>query len=272
MNQLLRHFFVIAGVALATQAYAQITFYENDGFNGRSFTSQAQIPNFDRFGFNDRASSAEVMKGSWEVCEDANYSGHCVVLRPGQYPSLAEMNLNDRVSSARIVSQNARADDPRYAPMHVTNAPDFHRRKNERLYEARVTSVHAVVGPPEQRCWVEREQVAPEQRSHANVPGAVVGALLGGVLGHQVGGGAGNDLATVGGAVAGAAIGNQVGRDNAPQPAQTRDVQRCRDVPNQAPPAFWDVTYNFRGVDHRVQLAAPPGNSVTVNRDGVPRE
>ncbi|HEY8908158.1 MAG TPA: hypothetical protein VIM63_19225, partial [Rhodoferax sp.] len=88
----------------------------------------------------------------------------------------------------------------------------------------------------------------------------------------QVGGGAGKDLATVGGVVAGAAIGNQVGRNNDPQPAQTRDVQRCRDVPSQARPEFWDVTYNFRGLDHQVQLTAPPGPSVTVNERGEPRE
>jgi len=41
-----------------------------------------------------------------------------------------------------------------------------------------VTSVRAILGPPEQRCWTEREQVTQE-RSGVNVPGAVVGALIG---------------------------------------------------------------------------------------------
>lgn len=268
MNKLLRHLFVVAAAALVTPAFSQVTFYEQDNFRGQSFSTQRQIGDFSRYGFNDRASSADVMSGRWEVCEDRRFGGRCMVLRQGRYPSLTAMGLNDRVSSVRSVASNASIDEPRYAPVA---APDFRKRSNERLYEARVTSVRAVVGPPERRCWVEREQVAPEQRS-SNVPAAVVGALLGGVLGHQVGGGTGKDLATIGGAVAGAAIGNQAGRNNNPQPAQSRDVQRCREVPSQAPPAFWDVTYNFRGMDHQVQLAAPPGNSVTVNRHGEPRE
>jgi hypothetical protein len=43
------------------------------------------------------------------------------------------------------------------------------------LYEANVTHVRAVVGTPEQRCWVEREQIPQDQHS-ANVPAAVAGA------------------------------------------------------------------------------------------------
>ena len=60
----------------------------------------------------------------------------------------------------------------------------------ERLYTVPVASVHAVVGAPEQRCWVERRQVV-QDRGDVNVPGAIVGAVIGGVLGHQVGGGRG---------------------------------------------------------------------------------
>lgn len=269
MSQILRQIFAVAAVALSTQAFAQVTLYAQDNFRGRYFSVQRQVANLASYGFNDRASSVDVTSGRWEVCEDNRFNGRCVVLRQGRYPSLAAMGLNDRVSSVRVISRNARIDDGRYAPVA---APDFRQRRNERLYQARVTSVRAVVGPPEQRCWVEREQLPPQQRSSANVPGALIGGLLGGVLGHQVGGGAGKDLATVGGVVAGAALGNQVGRNNATQPAQTRDVQRCREVPNQSPPAFWDVTYNFRGQHHQVQLNAPPGDSVTVNRNGEPRE
>jgi uncharacterized protein YcfJ len=272
MHLLLRHLFVVAGVLVATQAMAQITFYEQDNFRGQSVSTQKPISDFTRARLNDRSSSVEVMSGRWEVCEDRRFNGRCVVLRQGSYPSLAAMGLNNQVSSVRPVSQNARVNEHRYAPPPAANPADFRRRQNERLYEARVTSARAVVGPPEQRCWVEREQLPPEQRSANNLPAAVAGALLGGVLGHQVGGGSGKDLATIGGAVAGAAIGNQVGRNNQAQPPQTRDVQRCQEVPSQAPPEFWDVTYNFRGLEHHVQLKAPPGPSITVNRRGEPRE
>ena len=224
MNAILKTALAVAGVAISAQAAAQVTFYEREGFQGRSFTAEKEIRNFERFGFNDRASSVVVLRDRWEVCEDARFSGRCVVLRPGRYPSLAAMGLNDRVSSVRTVSRNARVDDNRYAPAPVP-VYDNRRRNNERLYEANVTSVRAVVGPPEQRCWVEHEQVA-QDRSNANVPGAVVGAVIGGILGHQVGGGRGRDIATVGGAVAGGAVGANVGRGGGQQ-VQTQDVQRC---------------------------------------------
>lgn len=271
MNPLLRNLLTVAGVAVAAQAMAQVTFYEQNNFRGHAVSVQRQVSDFSRFGFNDRASSADVQTGRWEVCENTLFNGRCVVLGQGRYPSLAAMGLNNRVSSVRFINLSARLEDDHYTPQPAYNAPDFHRRNNERLYQARVTSVRAVVGPPEQRCWIEREEVAPAQRQ-SNVPGAVVGALLGGVLGHQVGGGSGKDLATVGGAVAGAAIGARAGRTDAPQPAQSRDVQRCREVPSQAPPEFWDVGYNFRGRDHSVQLTAAPGRTITVNRNGEPRE
>lgn len=249
----------------------QITFYENEGFGGRSFATDRVVENFQRNGFNDRASSAVVVGERWEVCEDSEFRGRCAVLRPGQYPSLAAMGLNDRISSVRDVSRDARIEDRRYAPAPGTMAPqgaaDFRRRNEERLFEANVTSVRAVVGPPEQRCWIERGQVQSQNNSN-NVPGAIVGALIGGILGHQVGGGTGKDIATAGGVVTGAVVGSRVGGGNQPQ---TQDVQRCENVPSQAQPQFWDVTYEFRGQEHRVQMTSPPGQTVTVNGQGEPR-
>jgi uncharacterized protein YcfJ len=246
----------------------QVTFYEHDGFGGRSFTTETQVRNFDRAGFNDRASSVVVIGDRWEVCENVRYSGRCVILRPGRYASLGAMGLNDRVSSVRAVGTNVRIDDNRYAPAPVP-VYDSRRRQQEQIYAANVTSVRAVVGPPQQRCWVEQGQVA-QPASGYNVPAAIAGAVLGGVLGHQVGGGRGKDLATAGGAVAGAAIGANVGGGGGGQ-AATADVQRCETVPSQARPEFWDVTYNFRGLEHRVQMTSPPGSTVNVNERGEPR-
>ena len=67
-------------------------------------------------------------------------------------------------------------------------------------------------------------------------PGA---AMIAGILGYQIGG--------------------------APQ-----SVQRCTTV--QGPPAYYEVTYNFRGSPRTVQMAAPPPNNrVVVNERGEPR-
>jgi len=259
----------VTGALFATQACANITFYEGNDFHGRAFTIDRPLGNFDRTGFNDRASSVVVDGGSWQVCEDARFQGHCVVLRAGSYASLGGLGLDRRISSARPVDDHAHYDNVAPPPLPEPTY-EYRQRPNERIYQVPVTSVHAVVGPPEQRCWVERQQVVQDRSSSANVPGAILGAVIGGVLGHQVGGGRGQDIATAGGAVAGAAIGANTGRGGG-QEVSTRDIQHCQAVANPGPPDYWDVTYNFRGMDHRVQMTAPPGPTITVNGNGEPR-
>ncbi len=248
---------------------SQVVFFEHEGFEGRSFTADKPVADFRHSGFNDRASSVAVRGARWEVCDDLGYAGRCVVLRPGQYASLAAMGLNDRVSSVRSISDTARIDDSRYSPPPLVTQ-DYGRRRNERLYEANITSVRAVVADSGRRCWVEPQQVMQEQRGGTNVPGALLGAVIGGVLGHQVGGGTGQDVATGIGVIAGAAIGGNQGRGTE-KVATTKNVQRCTDNPAQARPAYWDVTYNFRGVEHHTQLTKPPGATVSVNERGEPR-
>lgn len=86
----------------ATAGAQSLTFYESPSFGGRSFSSGGTIANFERFGFNDRASSVVIRSGRWQFCTDANFQGNCVTLRPGSYPDLRAMGLNNRVSSARV--------------------------------------------------------------------------------------------------------------------------------------------------------------------------
>ena len=50
--------------------------------------------------------------------QNFGYSGRCVVLRPGRYPSFQSMGLNDRISSVRPVAGNGRIEESRYAPRH----------------------------------------------------------------------------------------------------------------------------------------------------------
>jgi uncharacterized protein YcfJ len=266
MNILLRHALAGCGLAFATCATAQVTFYENENFSGRSFTTRKPVADLSHLGFNDRASSVIVANDRWEVCDDARFGGRCLILRPGRYPSLSAMGMNDRISSVREVDRQARIDDSRYSPAPAA-ANDYRRRNDERLYEANVTSVRAVVGQSGQRCWVEREQVQPH--GDANVPGAVIGAVLGGILGHQVGSGRGNDAATVGGAVIGGVVGANVGRDNGNE--YGKDVRHCDNAPSQTRADYWDVTYDFHGQQHRVQMSEPPGKTVSVNSQGEPR-
>jgi len=265
MQGTIRTLLGVAAIGLATQVAAQITFYDGDGYRGRAFTVDRTVPNLDPLGYNDRAKSAVVTAGMWEVCTDAYFQGRCTVLRPGSYYTLGALGFDRLISSVRPAGRAAYASAPPPPPPPPGPAYEYRQRPNEQLFQAPVTWVHAVVGPPEQRCWVEREQYTDNS---ANVGGAVVGAIIGGVLGHQVGSGRGRDVATAGGAVAGAAIGaNVAGRGN----TYSQDVQRCQTYSNQGPPDYWDVTYTFRGVTHRMQMSEPPGPTVTVNGNGEPR-
>ena len=161
-------------------------------------------------------------------------------------------------------SMQSRADA--YAPP----AYDYRRRQNERLYEANVTYVRAVVGPPQQLCWVDRERVDNRGSAGVNIPGAIIGGAIGGILGHQIGGGRGQDIATGIGVLGGAAVGANVGR-GPDGPVYTQNVQRCEYVPTSASLDYWDVTYNFGGYEHRVQMTTPPGTTIVVNAQGEPR-
>ena len=245
----------VAGVAFATTAGAQVTLYSHENFHGEQFTVNGPVRNLERAGFNDRASSVVVDGGDWQVCDDARFNGRCVVLRPGEYPTLDRIGLDNEISSIRPV-------EGRYGYNEDRGDRYASRDRSEPLYEAPVTSVHAVVGPPEQRCWVERREFTGD----VNVPGAIAGALIGGVLGNQIGHGHGRDLATAGGAIAGAAVGGSVGNDQ----GYGGDIEHCRTAANYDHPDYWDVTYSFRGVQHRIQMSSPPGDAITVNAAGEP--
>lgn len=259
----------LAGITLAlavTAASAQVTFYAQEGFRGTTFTTDRTVDNLERYGFNDSASSAVVSRGRWEVCTDEGFGGECRVLQKGSYDSLRGMGLGNRVSSVRPMKGGGNkvvyAPPPLPAPTYA-----YRERPNERLYQAQVTGAQAVFGAPEQRCWVEREQV--QSQNNVNVPGAIIGGILGGVLGHQIGGGRGQDVATGVGAVGGAVVGANVGTGGGG--TYSKDVQRCAAVPGSGQPAYWDVSYEFRGQPHRAQLATQPGTTITVNRNGEPR-
>ena len=66
----------VAAFLALTPAHAQLTLYEHDGFQGRTFSTDRPVFDFQQLGFNYLASSVIVDAGRWEVCEDAGFSGH----------------------------------------------------------------------------------------------------------------------------------------------------------------------------------------------------
>lgn len=220
----------VSTLVLASQAMAQMVLYEREQFRGRSVAVSKQMPNLDRRGLGNQTSSIVVEKGRWEVCAQPRFQGRCALLRPGNYPSLRGTGLEENISSIRPARQGQRYDNE---PQAATgNDYQYRRRASERTQEVAVTDVRAIMGPPNQRCWVER-QAAPQQSGDAT------SAMIAGILGYETG-------------------------------RPTQDVQRCRTV--EGPPAHYEVSYNFRGTTRRVQMAAPPANNrIVVNERGEPR-
>jgi hypothetical protein len=223
----------VAGVLVATQAAAQITFYEAEGFRGRALTAEGTIPDMHRFDFNDRAASAVVAGGRWEVCDDAFFAGRCVVLSPGSYGTLAGMNMNWRISSVRPVGEAVvQYQAPAVvapAPAVVTPAPAAtYVRLEDQRFDARVISARAVFTTSGRQCWVEREQIGPLE-----LPGAIIAGV--------------GDLLT--------------GRQRATY------FEHCTTVPSGRPD-YWDVAYEFRGTERHVQLRVAPGATIAVNGNG----
>lgn len=110
MHTMLKSLLAVGGLALAMQAGAQVTLFSGHDFRGEQFTVDRPMRDLDRTDFNDRASSAIVDHGRWQVCEDARFEGRCVTLHPGQYPSLDRMGLGNRISSIRPVETYGRAE------------------------------------------------------------------------------------------------------------------------------------------------------------------
>src|SRR4051812_38915279 len=131
-TRLLRTSLAAAALACCGAALADVTFYEYDNYSGRAFTVHDPVDSFQRIGFNDRASSVVVSGRPWEVCDDAGFRGHCYILRPGNYPSLSSMGLNERISSARWVDRNGQFASDRWAPQPLPGQVTLYARDNFR--------------------------------------------------------------------------------------------------------------------------------------------
>jgi hypothetical protein len=102
MKALFAQELAMAGLAIGTQAFGQVNLYEHDYFRGAVVTVKRPAGSLERYNFNNRASSAVINGEAWEFCDSPGFSGRCVVLQPGRYDNLADMN--DAVTSMRPLS------------------------------------------------------------------------------------------------------------------------------------------------------------------------
>jgi hypothetical protein len=111
----LRHLVMTMAIGLPSmQALAEVVLYEHSNFKGITYTVEGEraVPDMSREGFANRASSAWVKSGRWQLCSDGNYNGHCVVLGPGRYANLRDQGLNDAITSARYVGASGWGKPP----------------------------------------------------------------------------------------------------------------------------------------------------------------
>lgn len=87
----------------------QIILYQDTNFGGRAVTlTTCGSGNLGvDYNFNDQTSSIRVESGIWLVYNDANYSGACYVLHPGEYPAPDRWGgTNDSISAVRPLAGN----------------------------------------------------------------------------------------------------------------------------------------------------------------------
>src|ERR1700742_2400238 len=98
------HILVAAGALalLTVPAFARgtLTLYSAPFFQGTSVPLDHPVRDLDRYSFNDRAQSARVNGGAWELCAANNFNGDCVTLTH-DVRELKRYDMNRRANSAR---------------------------------------------------------------------------------------------------------------------------------------------------------------------------
>ncbi|MCA9327693.1 beta/gamma crystallin family protein, partial [Candidatus Saccharibacteria bacterium] len=97
-----------AGSSSATGAGFKIVVYKQKDFKGESKTFTAEQADLAGTGFNDKISSYKIVKGEWQLCDDADYL-NCTK-RWASDADLSGGKHNDKFSSLRPVTKTTYAD------------------------------------------------------------------------------------------------------------------------------------------------------------------
>ena len=102
----------LLAIAAGAQAQGrpQILLFQNDNYRGNEYPVDGAV---DRLRFDDRTSSVKVLSGSWELCEDENFRGRCIIVNQ-DVPKLDRMGFDDKLSSLRPLDRRDRYDNRRY--------------------------------------------------------------------------------------------------------------------------------------------------------------
>lgn len=82
-----------------SDANAAVVLYDDGDYGGKSLAVNGPIASLGKVGMGDRVSSVDVRRGIWQICEDSNFDGTCIVLEPGRHHLSGGMH--DEASSIR---------------------------------------------------------------------------------------------------------------------------------------------------------------------------
>jgi hypothetical protein len=74
--------------------------YQEDNYGGDSREIRDDQPDLDWIHFDDRISSLEVHRGTWELCEHSHYRGRCITVNH-DVSKLDRLGFDDKISSIR---------------------------------------------------------------------------------------------------------------------------------------------------------------------------
>jgi uncharacterized protein YcfJ len=121
------------------------------------------------------------------------------------------------------------------------------------------TPIVQQVAVPRQVCH-NQPMLVQQQPSGA---GGIIGALAGAAIGSQFGGGSGRGAAMVAGTLGGALLGNSV---EAQGSQHVQNVAQCSTQTSyENRTVAWNVTYDYAGRRHNVQMPYDPGPTIRLN-------
>ncbi|KCZ46185.1 beta/gamma crystallin-related protein [Hyphomonas pacifica] len=77
-----------------------LVLFADSELRGPSIEIGEDVSDLNAYRFNDKASSFLVTRGTWQVCEHANYRGRCEIISGGE-GDLKPIRMNDNISSVR---------------------------------------------------------------------------------------------------------------------------------------------------------------------------
>ncbi|WP_300531250.1 beta/gamma crystallin-related protein [Maricaulis sp.] len=113
---------------------AEITLYSGPNFTGRSITLHGPADNLRSYNFNDTARSIRIQgRGSWQICQHANYGGACMQIREDR-PYLGGGMAGEVSSASPDYNSNRRGTRPREG-VWLFDARDFRGQRFEAVYD-----------------------------------------------------------------------------------------------------------------------------------------